>query len=47
VTALTGRYEPNENEGVSNKELANSYKELYIRSEELIKTGEKHKRIIT
>lgn len=36
VTVLTGRYEPNEeceNEGVSYKELANSYKELYIRSE--------------
>jgi hypothetical protein len=44
VTTLTGRYETDEdseNEGVSYKELANSYRELHKRNEGLIKTTEK------
>ena len=44
VIALTERYESEE--GVSYDELVDSYKELCVRSEEVIKIGENHKRII-
>lgn len=49
VTTFTGRYESDEDscdEDVSYEELAASYRELYSRSEEVFKIGEKQKRII-
>ncbi|KAI5390946.1 hypothetical protein KIW84_075988 [Lathyrus oleraceus] len=49
VTAFTSRYESDDDscdEDVSYKELVASYKELYVRIEEVCKTREEHKRII-
>jgi len=49
MTTLTRRYESHEeygHEGVSCKEFVDSYKELCVRNEEVIKSEEKQKRII-
>lgn len=49
VTALTGRYESDEDscdEELSYEELATSYREICIRSENVCQLGEKQKKII-
>lgn len=49
VTPFTGRYETDEDscdENINYEELSASYKELYVRSEEVCNTGEEKKRII-
>lgn len=50
LTTLTGRYESDEDscdKELSYEELADSYRELCIRSEEVCLLGEKHKKIIS